>query len=294
MKRYILKLALLALGTSALVSCDEDTVTYGGQNFVSFDRVSTLRYNAFENIGVSEIPVNLAFPKSNDVVVNFEITNPTGVEGVDFIVLTPGSITIPAGETTGYIRIQIVDNDILNDSKSMDITLTGINDANVALGLLDANSKYKRFLIVNDDCTTNFLPFIAQYNVLDQDDIVIGTAEADVNDNGDCNVLRLTGVLESTFANGTDEGVFVDVTLAPQGTNKNSGTISSVQQLYCVECYNDGDTNNTLIVGVAGTFSNGTVTNPNGVKQLSLNTTIYTASSTSALTSSSVRLRAIN
>ncbi len=210
MKRYIVKLALLALETTALVSCDEDTVTYGGQNFVSFDKVASTRFNAFENIGTAEIPVNLAFPKSNDVVVNFDITNSQGTEGVDYIVLTPESVTIPAGETTGYIKIQIINNEILNDSKSLEITLTGLNDSKVALGLVDQGSKFKRFLIVNDDCTTNFLPFVAQYNVLDSDNVVIGTAEADVNDNGDCNILRLTGVLED-LTGGTDPGNYIDV-----------------------------------------------------------------------------------
>jgi len=298
MKRYILKLALLAISTVAFVSCDEDTVTYGGQNFVSFDKVASTRYNAFENIGIAEIPVNIAFPKSNDVVVNFKVDKSTGTEGIDYTVLTPGSITIPAGATTGYIKIQITNNDILNDSKSLEITLTGISDSSVALGLVDKGSIFKKFLIVNDDCTTNFLPFVAQYNVINGDDVVVGTASADVNENGDCNVLRLTGLLEDVAGTGTDEGTYIDITLVPGGgaNGKNAGSITSEQQFYCAKCftYPDAQTNNDVLLKITGTFGNTTVNNPNGVKQLKLNSGFYLASSTTVLTTSNVTLRAIN
>jgi len=297
MKRYIVKLALLTLGLVTLVSCDEDTVTYGGQNFVSFDKVASTRYNAFENIGTAEIPVNMAFPKSNDVVVNFKIENSTGVEGVDYTVLTPGSVTIPAGETTGYIKIQITNNEILNDSKSLEITLTGISDSSIALGISDKASAFKRFLIVNDDCTTNFLPFVSQYNVINSDDVVIGTASADVNENGDCNVLRLTGLLEDIAQTGTDEGTYIDITLVPGGSNKNGGTIISDQQFYCAKCfqYPDAQTNNDVLLKISGGFSNTTISNPqNGIKQLTINAAFYLASSTSPLTTANVRLRAVN
>ena len=293
MKRYILKLALLAISMSAFVSCDEDTVTYGGQNFVSFDKVAKKRFNAFENVGIAEIPVNMAFPKSNDVTVTFKIENSQAVAGVDYVVLTPDAVTIPAGETSANIRIQITNNEILNDSKSLEITLTSISDSSVALGISDVASTFKRFLIVNDDCTTNFLPFVRQYNVLDENDVIIGSAEADVTENGDCNILRLSGVLENVFPRSTDEGNFIEVTLAPgPGGNKNSGTFSGVQQLYCTECYTDADgANNTLLLALSGTFINTTITNPtNGTLRLTVNSTVYTASSQAQLSSSSVRL----
>ena len=294
MKKYFVKLALLALSTTAFVSCDEDTVTYGGDNFVSFNQVARTRFNAFENVGVAEIPVNLAFPKSSDVVVTFKIENSTAVEGVDYVLLTPGTVTIPAGETTANIRIQITNNDVQNDSKSMEITLTSVSQADVSLGLVDNGSKFKRLLIVNDDCTTNFLPFIGTYNVLDADNVVIGSAEADVNDNADCNVLRLTGVLED-LTSGTNNGSYIDVTLSPAGANKDAGTITSVQQLYCESCFTYEQKSNTVLLKVGGNFSNTTGTNPtSGVKQLLLNSEFYLATSTTALTSRSVRLRAIN
>lgn len=295
MKRYILKLALFAMSMGALVSCDEDTVTYGGKNFVSFDKVAATRFNAFENIGVAEVPVVMAFPKSNDVTVKFTITNSVAVEGVDYIVLTPNSVTIPAGETSASIKIQITNNDVLNDSKSLEITLTEVDDSSITLGLDDKGSDFKRFLIVNDDCTTNFIPFVREYNVLDENDVVIGTAAADVDENGTCNVLRLTGVLENIFANGTDPGNFVDITLAPAGTNKNSGTFTGVQQLYCTECYNDGETNHTILLALSGNFVNTTIANPTtGTLRLTVNSSLYTATSTSVLTTSTVRLEPAN
>lgn len=295
MKRYILKLALFALSIGSLVSCDEDTVTYNGKNFVTFDRVSSTRFNAFENIGVSELPINMAFPQSNDVVVTFEVTNSTAVEGTDYVLLTPNSVTIPAGETSANIRIQITNNEILDDSKSLEITLTGVNDGNVNLGLVDDGSKFKRFLIVNDDCTTNFLPFVRTYNVYDDENLFVGTAEADVNDNGDCNVLRLTGFLLDITGTPTDPGNFIDVTLAPLGSNKNAGTISGVQQLYCTECYDDGQAEQTVLIAITGQFINTTIANPEeGTLRMTINSQIYFASSNAPVGSRTLTLLPAN
>jgi hypothetical protein len=295
MKRYILKLALIALSMGALVSCDEDTVTYGGGNFVSFNDVTVLRFNAFENVGVAEIPVNIAFPKSNDVVVSYSITESQAQDGVDYVNLTPNSVTIPAGETSASIKLQITNNDVLNDSKSLVITLTDVNDDSVALGIKDANSKLKNFLIVNDDCTTNFLPFVREYKVLDGDGIQIGSAQADVNDNGECNILRLTGLLEDITGAGTDPGNYIEIKLTPAGTNKNSGSFTGVQQLYCSECFEyPTGTNNTVLLSVSGNFINTTVTNPPGVLRLTVNSSFYVATSTTPLTTTSVTLEPVN
>lgn len=257
MKKYILKFALVALSMGALVSCDEDTVTYGGKNFVSFDKVASTRYTFFENGGVSEIPVNLAFPVSSDINVTFTVQSDVAVVGEHYNVLTPGSFTIPAGETTGYIKIEVLDNDIMNDSKSINVTLTGISDSNVTLGLEDEASKYKRFLIVNDDCTTNFLEFVGVYNVQDTGTgAVIGTAEVDVNEDADCNVLRISGILDNVYDSTID--TFINFELRPGNnptTGENVGTLSAYQQLYCAECFSyEGAQQNILYTGT-GNFN---------------------------------------
>ncbi|MCO6148317.1 Calx-beta domain-containing protein [Flavobacterium sp. NRK1] len=287
MKRYILKLALFAFCAGTLMSCDEDTVTYGGTNFVSFDKVGDIQYPFFENRGVSEIPVNLAFPKSSDVTVTFTITSDVAVEGVDYNVLTPGSFTIPAGETTGYIKIDVVDNDVMDDSKILNITLTGTSDSSVSLGLADEGSKYKNFLIVNDDCTTNFLEFVGKYSVVNGDNDVIGTAEATVNETGECNILWISGVIEDVLENPTD--TYIQFTLVPganPATSENVGTLSAYQQLYCEKCYTDENSTQQNILFTGGGQYNLNVT----PKRLAITGNLFFQSSVSPIASSNVRL----
>jgi len=294
MKRYILKLALLALSAGTLISCDEDTVTYGGTNFVTFDKVASTRYNFFENGGVSKIPVNLAFPKSNDITVTFTVTSTVAVAGVDYNVLSPGSIVIPAGQTTGYIEVEIINNEIMNDSKTLDITLTSVNDTSVSLGINDVASTFKKFLIINDDCTTNFIAFIGRYNSIDTEtQNVIGSADVDVTETGECNLLNISGVLDNRIQNETDS--YITFVLSPAGSNKNSGSLKADQQLYCEECYPNGNGGQeTVSFAGGGSF----VYSPNATdfklkKRLLITGNLYFASSTAAVTDTSVRLEPV-
>lgn len=273
MKKYILKLALLTLSMGTLMSCEEDTVTYGGKNFVSFNDVASTRFNFFEHKGISEIPVNLAFPKTTDITVTFTVTSTVAVEGVDYTVLTPGSITIPAGATSASIKIQVIDNDILDDSKSLDVTLTGVSAGDVTLGLADLGSDYKRFLIVNDDCTTDFLEFFGKFDVRNDEGDLIGTANADVNENGDCNILMIGGLLDSILQNETDKPLQFNFVPGAGANGSKRGTLTAFEQEYCSACYTTAGNSHTVLFKGGGKF------NALGdVRELTITGSIYTVS----------------
>lgn len=271
MKRYFLKLAFVALCAGSLISCDEDTVTYGGDNFVSFDDVSSTRIQFFENGGISETAVNLAFPKSTDVVVNFTVKSDVAIEGTDYVLLTPGVITIPAGSTSANIRIEVKDNDVQDDSKPLNIALTGTNDATVTLGLIDNGSKNKRLLIVNNDCTTNFQEFIGQLGATSSGN-TIGSAVATANDNGDCNILLIKGNLayNDNIKLASDKALVFE--LKP-GASANSGTITAFEQAYCIDCVDFGDGPIDILFEAKGNYQ--IINNPNNkAKRLIINATL--------------------
>lgn len=273
MKKYFLKLAFVALCAGTLISCEEDTVTYGGNNFVSFDNVASTRVQFFENGGTSEVKVNLAFPKPNDVTVSFNVESALAVEGTDYVVLTPNNITIPAGETSASIKIQVIDNDVMDDSKPLFITLTGTNDATVTLGLKDNGSKNKRFLIVNNDCTTNFATFFGKLKVTASGS-VLGTATATVNEDGDCNVLLIEGPLSSRYGLVTDEPLVFEFKPGNGANGANAGTITAYEQAFCIECMTDeGKQQNVLFKG-SGSFVIGANT------RLTINGSLYFANGT--------------
>lgn len=277
MKRYFLKLALLVVSTAALISCEEDDVNFGGKNFVTFEKVASNRIIFFEHLGVSKVPVNMAFPVDHDVTIKFTVEPGTAVEGQDFNLITNRQVTIPAGALTANIEIQVIDNEVENDSKAIVIQLTESSDTNVTVGMANEGSKLKRMLIVNDDCTTNFFNFVGTFSVTSGTD-ALGIAEVDVNDNGDCNIIRISGVLDNQIQNTTDS--YIEFTMVPgAGANgPNQGTITAIQQLYCAECYTYEEVEQTFLFTGGGQFS----TNAN-VTRLVVSGTISAASGVSGL-----------
>lgn len=258
MKKYILKTAIFALFASALVSCEEDTVTYGGQNFVTFEKVETTRLIALEDGGDFETPINLAFPRSTDLVVTIDIKPGVAVEGTDFTVPSR-TIVIPAGETTANFVISAIDNTITNDSKVVEVTIASTDDSSIAVGISDIGSPYKRLVLLNDDCPTRFSDLLGSWEVKDASGELLGTAEVDINDNGDCDILRISGVVQDILPS-LETDTYIEVTLKP-GTGANPkvrGSITSYQQLLCQECWTNSSNGNaveTWLLTPAGTFN---------------------------------------
>lgn len=257
MKKYIYKIALLILGVSTLVSCDEDTVTYGGKNFVTFGDVASTRVIAIEDKGDNPIPINLAFPMSKDLVVTLEVDGGTvAIEGVHFTVPSR-TVTIPAGEVTANFIITPINNEVLNDSKPVNVKIVSVDDSGVSVGISDVGSADKRVVLLNEDCTTRFTDLLGTFNVYDDANALLGTAFVDINDAGDCNVLRVSGVVESVLGREADS--YIEMTLVPGtgATAKTRGTITSYQQLYCQECYNNPNNgfNETWLLTPGGSFN---------------------------------------
>ncbi|PZR18199.1 MAG: hypothetical protein DI539_16775 [Flavobacterium psychrophilum] len=258
MKKYLIKTALLAtLGFGILTSCDEDTVTYSGPNFVSFDRVSETGVKAFENGGVFEIAVNLAFPKSEDVIISFDVTSEVAVEGDDFVVVNPNKqVVIPAGELSGTISVNIIDNDVLDDSKKLQITLLDVvQGSSVNLGLADEGSYDKTLLVVNDDCTTNYFTWVGdlKYTSVGGTAPETGLVVGNTNANGDCNTLRVEG----DFAYGPAQQYPTEFKFTP-GANASQGTVTAVEQIWCQQCYTDDDKTYDVLFTGSGTYNSNT------------------------------------
>lgn len=261
MKKYFFGIAFLALSLGTLVSCEEDTVTYGGKNFVTFGNVSSTRVVAIEDKGDNATPINLAFPLSKDLEITLKVESDEAVEGVHYTVPSR-TIVIPAGEVTANFIIVPINNDIENDSKAVNVTIESTNDASVSVGINDVGSPYKRLVLLNEDCSTRFTDLLGEFNSYDSSNALLGTAFVDINDAGDCNVLRVSGVVESVLGRETD--TYMEMTLVPGtgSTAKTKGTITSYQQLYCSECYNNSNNgfNESWLLTPSGSFNTVTQT----------------------------------
>jgi putative cell wall-binding protein len=69
-----------------------------------------------------ELPITLSAAEASDVQVNYEATGGTAVQGEDYE-LTPGTFTIPSGETTGTIPLTIL-GDGAEQDKTIEVTLS--------------------------------------------------------------------------------------------------------------------------------------------------------------------------
>jgi hypothetical protein len=89
-----------------------------------------------EDKGLISIPVTLSSAQGADVIVNYSwsSTDTTTYLGGDFSVTSPTSFTIKAGQTTGNLQVQIIDDTQIDKDDKINLLLTGINIGGVNLG----------------------------------------------------------------------------------------------------------------------------------------------------------------
>jgi hypothetical protein len=210
MIKNIFKSAFLAaLGLSLLTSCDEDTVTFNGKNFVSFPNVQFTKLATTEGVGTLNIPVTLSKTYNEPVTVTFEVTPWEGtVEGEDFTIPSR-TVTIPAGEYTANFAVMPIDDDIIgNPVRTLDVTITSVSVASITVGLDNEGSYHKVVSIVNDDCPTKYTYFLGSLKINDSDSgDFYGTGDS--NEDGECDILVVTGNLGGETAANINNSEFI-------------------------------------------------------------------------------------
>ena len=106
-----------------------DTAVGSIEDCESDPQVSTVDLTVNECTGLAEIKVELDSSAKEPIDITF-MTRDTGsaTEDVDYEGRS-GTITIATGETTGYIRIVILEDDVLDDGETFEVVLTGANGA---------------------------------------------------------------------------------------------------------------------------------------------------------------------
>jgi hypothetical protein len=92
-------------------------------------------------------PVTLSNPSSDPVTISFVTVNGSATAGNDYIA-TAGSVTIPAGQTSGTITIEVIGDAGAEGDETFFVTLTEVTTNNAIF--LDSQAKAT---IVNDDAT---------------------------------------------------------------------------------------------------------------------------------------------
>src|SRR5690606_30307717 len=192
MKNALVKLSSLFLFVGILTSCEEDKVIYSGGDIIMFSETSS-SFAVTEDVGQAQLKVLLSKEYSSDITVNFEVTDGTAIQGAHYSI-NGTSIVIPAGQTSGDITINLVNDDEGNVARTFNIALvsSSINDATIGLGG-DEGSYSKTVVIANDDCPTQASLWYGNLRVQD-----VGFEDAPIavgapNSNGDCDIIVITG-----------------------------------------------------------------------------------------------------
>lgn len=106
--------------------------------------------SGLESVAIFQIPIVLfGEAASSDITVNIAIDNINTTANLSDYNL-PSEVTINAGDTTGYLPLQIIDNNLVNGPKTVALQLTGIS-ANAQLAASNTEFTYT---ILDDDLLT--------------------------------------------------------------------------------------------------------------------------------------------
>lgn len=231
MKNILVKLSSLFLFVGILTSCEEDKVIYSGGDIIMFANTDA-NFSVNENAGQADLTVLLSKEYSSDVTVNFEVTDGTAIQGTHYSI-SGTSIVIPAGETSGKITINLVDDEDGNPARTFEIKLTSssISDATIGLGG-DEGSYLKTVIIANDDCPTKANLWYGNLSLLDVG-FAASPGTGSANSNGDCDIILIQGDVAGGGLTPPDGTLFY---LTPDFEGATTGTVDVPAQTYCVNC----------------------------------------------------------
>ena len=198
-------------------------------------------------------PVSLSAASGKQVTVPYEEgTGGTATAGTDYTALSPGSLTIAAGETSGTIDVSVTGDGDAEPDETVKVVLTG--SVNAALGTATGTGT-----IVDDD------PSATSALVL---------TPSTIDESGAGNEARVTATLSQAVNGATTVTVS-----AAAGTNAEAGdfTLSTAKTLtiaagattstgaVTITAVDNGDAELDKSVTVSGTVDNGNVSAPDAV-----------------------------
>ncbi|MEO1055034.1 MAG: hypothetical protein AAFX87_30650 [Bacteroidota bacterium] len=133
--------SLICIIAMITMSCEEQDNSYSGPPVVEFQRSITgvtAQYSSGVGTVIDTAIVQLVGPhQTSDMNLTFSVENSSSaVEGTHFNLLSPGTFVIEQGSSFGYIRFEVLtDNVTSGENFQLDLTLTG--------GDLDVSENYK-------------------------------------------------------------------------------------------------------------------------------------------------------
>ncbi len=180
---------------AAMFGCDNEPerILFTGPHFVFLEAPANVP--VLENSPTTvKIPVKVSFAQNQPVTISYSVTAAGAVSGIDYNILTPSPLTIPAGQYQTFIEVEPIDNDEFEpQDRSFILELTDVSG-----GLEKQVRTQIRVSIINDDCPDEIPKIVNWVGSLDVEDdgygSVTGTGAA--GPDGSCGgVLIVTGDL---------------------------------------------------------------------------------------------------
>jgi subtilisin family serine protease len=120
-------------------------------NYVPLPTISIASASAAESVngvaGAIEFKVTLSAPLTEQITVNYGTAGGTAAAGVDYT-STSGTLTFIPGDTEEIVRVDLINDNLVEPNETFFVDLSGVSSSAVALGTSRATGT-----IVNDDST---------------------------------------------------------------------------------------------------------------------------------------------
>ena len=100
--------------------------------------VVTDTVDVLESDGTVAVPIEVTSALDEDVQVTYTVGG-TAVAGVDYELLSPSPATIAAGEEEPSINIRLLNNSDLQDSRTLEVSVTSVTSTNEEVSLIDGS-----------------------------------------------------------------------------------------------------------------------------------------------------------
>lgn len=189
--KYILSASLLGIMAFS-TSCEKEDHTFKGPNFVAFNQSAYAVSEADIKPLVVTIGASIGNGVKEDVTVEYTVTG-SAVEGVDYNLNSPNTITIPAGENNATIEIEPINNDQFDLPRNIVLTITSVSDPNLNIGI-NTTGKLQSSVNVtlqDDDCLVNTGVWEGTNTITRASSGSTHVSPLGKNANGDCNFLSI-------------------------------------------------------------------------------------------------------
>jgi hypothetical protein len=153
-----IRISLIAAFLGALInfsSCKKDNPA----PVIPTVKFTTAQASYGEDQGTIGVSVTLSAVQTSDVIVNYTWTSPdtSAFLGADFTFVTPGTMTIKAGQLTGSIGVNLIDDTQLDGDNNITLTLSATGSAASALSATKTDLAFALTITDNDVLPANDL-----------------------------------------------------------------------------------------------------------------------------------------